>query len=197
MGPDIEELRKNYESFDDDKIVRVATEEATGLRPEALELLKQIIKERGLSPNVTKGVDAQFKQTDEKTLNEYCDLLRKLPCPVCNGEFEKLNATITATVISFLVMTNYRKEFKIACPDCLDKLNKNATIKSALMGWWGFPWGLIRTPKALMFNSKMKKEHHNPEANDIFRTFVLQRVGRIEANRHNKDGLIDIIQFIR
>jgi hypothetical protein len=197
MGPGIDELRKNYESFADDKLIRVATEEATGLRPEALVLLKQIIEERGLSTDVIKGVDAQFQKADEKTVNEYCELLRKLPCPLCNGEYEKLNATITATVMSFLVMTNYRKEFKIGCPDCLDKLNKNATIKSALMGWWGFPWGLIRTPKALMFNSKMKKEHHNPEPTAVLKTFVSQRVGRIEANRHNHDGLVDIIQFIR
>lgn len=197
MGPGIEELRKNHESFNDEKLIRIATEEATGLRPEALELLKQIIKERGLSTDLTKGIDAQFKHIDEKTLNDYCELLRKLPCPVCSSDFGKLNATITATVISFIVMTSYRKELKIACPDCLDKLSKNATIKSALMGWWGLPWGLIRTPKALLFNSKMKKQNHDPETSEVFKAFVLQRVGRIEANRNNRDGLIDIIQFIR
>ncbi|HEY8782897.1 MAG TPA: hypothetical protein VIM16_14830 [Mucilaginibacter sp.] len=197
MEPNIEELRKNYESFADEKLIRVATEDATGLRPEALELLKQIIKERGLSQSVTKGIDAQFKKIDEKTLLEYCELLRRLPCPICNSEYDKLNATITGTVISFIVMTSYRKEIKIACPTCLDKQNNNAMIKSALLGWWGLPWGVVRTPKALLFNNKMKKQNHRSEANDVLKAFVLERVGRIEASRNNQEGLNDIIQYIR
>lgn len=197
MEPGIDELRKNYEGYTDEKLIRIASEEATGLRPEALELLKQIIEERGLSPNIRKSIDAQFKKIDEKTLLEYCEVLRSLPCPICNSPYNKLNATITGTVTSFLVMTSYRKEIKIACPKCLDKLNDNAITKSALLGWWGLPWGIIRTPKAILFNLKMKKQNHAPEANDILKAFVLERIGRIETNRDNPDGLIDIIQYIR
>jgi hypothetical protein len=197
MEPNIEELRKNYERFTDDKLIRVATEEATSLRPEALELLKQIIKERGLSQSVIKGIDAQFKQIDEQTLLEYTELLRSLPCPFCNADNNKLNATITGTTISYIFLTHYRKEIKIGCPTCLDRQINNAMITSALLGWWGIPWGIIRTPAALLFNVKMKKQNNLPEANPIFKAFVLKRIGRIEANRDNPEGLSDIIQYIR
>src|SRR5258708_5825218 len=98
MEPNIDQLRKNYERFDDSKLIRIATEEAAGLRPEALALLVQILKERGLSEGIAKGIDVQFKKIDEKTLTAYCELLRGLPCPVCNLKNEKLNATITGTV---------------------------------------------------------------------------------------------------
>jgi hypothetical protein len=197
MEPNIEELRKNYEGFADEKLIRIASEDATGLRPEALELLKQIIKERGLSQSVAKGIDAQFKEIDENTLLEYCELLRRCPCPICNSVFDKLNATIIGTTISYIFLTSYRKEIKIACPTCLDKQNNKAMIKSALFGWWGFPWGVVRTPAALIFNNKMKKQNNLPEANDTFKAFVLGRIGRIEANRNNPEGLSDIIQYIR
>lgn len=197
MEPSITELRKNYESLPDDKIIRLASEEARSLRPEALELLKQIIKERGLSADVTNSIDAQSKKITEDILLEYTELLRGLPCPVCNTAGDKLNATITGTVISFILMTSYQKEVKIACPACLNKLNNNAIIKSALLGWWGLPWGIFRTPQALILNNKMKKQNNLQEANGVFKSFVLQRIGRIEANRNNPSGLSDIIQYIR
>ena len=189
--------QKNYQSFSDEKLIRIVSEEAASLRPEALELLKQIIKERGLSLDVAKTVDAQFRTLSEETLLAYCDILRDLPCPVCGSTTDKLNATITATVISFVVMSTYRKEMKIACPQCMDKLNNNATMKTAIMGWWGLPWGLIRTPQALLFNNKMKKQNGNPEPNDLFRAFVSQRAGRIEADKGNPDALQAMIKYIR
>jgi len=160
MEPNLDELRKNYERFDDRKIIRIATEEATSLRPEALELLKQIIKERGLSEDILKSVDAQFEKIDTNKLTEYAELLRDLPCPVCHQTQNKLNATVVSTVVSLVFFTQYKNEIKIACPPCLDKLNNNAMIKSALLGWWGIPWGLIRTPKALLANNKRKKNNN-------------------------------------
>jgi hypothetical protein len=197
MLPNLEELRKNYERFDDNKLIRLATEEASELRPEAVDLLKQIIKERGLSEDIVKGIDVQIQEIDNEKLSEYIGLLRELPCPVCKSSSEKLNATMTASVISFLILTNYEKELKIACPNCLDSANTKAIIKSALLGWWGFPWGIIRTTQALLFNDKMKKQNRLSEPNDLLRGFVLERIGRIEASRNNISELQEIVERIR
>jgi hypothetical protein len=197
MLPNLEELRKNYERFDDSKLIRLATEEASELRPEAVELLKQIIKERGLSEDILKGIDVQIQEIDNEKLLEYSELLRGLPCPVCQSTNEKLNATMTGTVISFIILTNYEKELKIACPNCLDKANNKAITKSALLGWWGFPWGLIRTTQALLFNDKMKKQNRLFGPNDLLKGFVLERIGRLEASRNNPSELQEIIGRIR
>ena len=197
MEPNLDELRKNYEGFDDKKLIRIATEEAIGLRPEAVALLKQIIHERGLSDDIVKGIDAQVQEIDNNVLIEYAELLQGLPCPICKSTNQKLNATMTGSVVSFIIMTSYKKELKIACPDCLDKANDSAMLKSALFGWWGFPWGVIRTPQALLLNNKMKRQNRITEPNDLFRAFVLGRIGRIEANRNNPAELQDIIEYIR
>jgi hypothetical protein len=196
MEPSIEQLRQNYERFDDDKIIRIATQEAAGLRPEALELLKVIIKERGISDDVLKGIDAQMQEIDEVVLHEYTEILRKLPCPICNSSNQKLNATLKGEVISFIIMTNYEKELKIACPDCLDKENNNGMIKSLLLGWWGFPWGIIRTIQSVFFNLKMKKRNRLETPSEYLLGFALENIGRIETARHSPDHLKQIIEHI-
>jgi hypothetical protein len=196
MLPNLKELRQNYETFDDSKLIRLATEEASELRPEAVELLKQIIKERGLSVDILKGIGVQIQEIDDEKLLEYSELVRSLPCPVCKSTNEKLNATMTGSVISFIIITNYEKELKIACPNCLDKANNNAIIKSALLGWWGLPWGLIRTTQALLFNEKMKKQNRLSEPNDLLRGFVFERIGRLEASRNNPSELQELIERI-
>lgn len=196
MEPNLKDLRKNYERFSDEKLIRIATEEATDLRPEALALLREIIQERGLSEDIHRGIEAQFEEVDYLTLYKYAELLRGLPCPLCGSEKEKLNATIIGTVISIIYATEYRKELKIACPDCLDKANNQAMLKSALLGWWGAS-GIFKTPQALFLNEKMKKQNRLAEPNGLFLGFVLERRGRIEANKNNPSELKDLIKHIR
>jgi uncharacterized protein with PIN domain len=192
MGLDIEELRKNYENLDDKRIIRLASEEATGLVPEALELLKKIVKERSLPPEVSKAIEIQFKQIDEKALFAYCELLRRLPCPVCNSPFEKLNANVVASAAHSF----YSKEMKIACPQCLDNAYTQANQKTLLLGWHRIS-GIIYIPFALSFNKKMKLLNHSIEPTDILKKFVSDRLGRIELNRDNPEGLADILLYPR
>jgi hypothetical protein len=64
---------------------------------------------------------------------------------------------MTSEVISFIVFTQYKKKIKVGCGHCLDKANENALIKSTVLGWWGLPWGIIRTPGAISTNLKSKR----------------------------------------
>ena len=43
----------------------------------------------------------------------------------------------------------------------------------------------------------MKKQNRLQEANDLFTSFVLRRIGRVEANRNNPAELQEIIDHIR
>lgn len=196
MEPTIEELRRNYERFNDSKLIRIATQDAAGLRPEALDLLKVILKERGISEDVLKGIEAQTQKIDDKVLHEYSDILRNLPCPICNSNNEKLNATVKGEVISFIIMTNYEKKLKIACPDCLDKENNNGLVKSVLLGWWGFPWGIINTIQSIFFNLKMKKQNRLDNPSEFLLGFTLENIGRIETARNYPSELQEIIEYV-
>ncbi|HNI44035.1 MAG: hypothetical protein JNM36_03875 [Chitinophagales bacterium] len=191
----IENLRKNYQRYSDDEIVRIATKEAHLLSPEAVEVLQEEIAKRQLSPDLLKGIAVQLKNVSEQELWDYCELLRSLPCPVCNANTNQLNATITATVTSF-VITYYKKELLIACPTCLDKANKTALIKTLLLGWWGFPWGIIRTIQAVMLNSNMSRIAQHSQPNMLLKEFVLQQIGTIESNKDKPERLQSLIKHL-
>jgi len=196
MEPSIEDLRNNYKRFSDDKLIQLATTDAAGLRPEAIQVLQEEIKDRGLSTDLLKGIDVQRKEINEKELLEFCEIIRKQPCPICGSALFKLNATLTGNVVSFLIFTNYEKKLVIACPDCLRKANKNAMIKSAFLGWWGIPWGIIRTIQSFIFNNKMSKQTQLEEPNENLIGFVLERVGTIEANKLDNARLQSLIKYL-
>lgn len=194
MGPTIDELRENYKGLPDDKLIRLATTEVDGLRPEAIQVMKEEIKRRGLPSGLLNGIDVQTKEISEDELLAYCELLRRRSCPVCNSSSAKLNATITATVVSYIIMTNYEEKLEIACPDCLDKANKDAMIKTALFGWWGFPSGIYRSIKALLHNKKMNGLTRLAGPNEYLKGFVLGQVGTIEANKTNNERLQSLVK---
>jgi hypothetical protein len=97
-------------------------------------------------------------------------------------------------VISFLVATTYSKKLKVACPRCLNRAHISASTLTALAGWWGFPWGLIRTPMALYRNMRSRRTNHWPEPNDYLRSFVLARIGAITTYREDRDALQQLLR---
>jgi hypothetical protein len=198
MSVSEDRLKENYRRFSNEKLMRIASEDAAKLRPEALALLREELATRGLAEVATKTIEAQLREVSEAELIEYCALIQSQPCPNCYSSAQPLNATITSKVMSFLVLTTWTKKLVIACPSCLDKLNQDASTTSALLGWWGFPWGIIRTIQALNFNRKMGKTNHVAYPNEMLKSFVLTNLGRIEAVRYapmDLQGLIKATQL--
>lgn len=188
------QLKENYQRLSNDKLLRIAAEGAKTLRPEALVLLKEELSGRGLLETAERTIQAQLRVVSEAEIAEYCGLLQAEPCPICHSTAQRLNATITSKVLSFLVVTTWKKQFAIACPTCLDKLNRAGSTSSALLGWWGFPWGIIRTIQALMANSEMSRNNHAPYPNELLKEFVVGNVGRIESARGNASDMRALIR---
>jgi hypothetical protein len=192
-GIDIQFVRETYQKMSDQDLIRVLTQDATGLTPEAQEVVKEEIKKRNLDPNIAKGVDAQQKSYTVSEIDAYCDIIQKLPCPTTGSTSENLNATLTAEVMSFIIFTQYKKKIVVGSPDTLDKANNTALIKTALLGWWGIPWGIIRTIQAIGINLKNKRTNRLNTPNDFLRSFVLSKIGQIETYKDNKEKLLEII----
>ncbi|HWK02128.1 MAG TPA: hypothetical protein VNS58_00755 [Puia sp.] len=192
-GLDLQFVKETYEKMPDDELVRVATRDMAGLTDEALVIVKEELKKRNLDANINKGIDAQRKTYTVEEIDEYCAIIQELPCPVSGSTSRKLNGTKTAEVMSFILFSNYRKQIIIASPEMLDKANNNALIKTLLLGWWGVPWGLIRTVQAIGINAKSKRTNHMDEPNDYLRSFVLAKIGQIETYKDNQAKLLEII----
>jgi len=192
-GIDIKFVQERYERMPDDELIRIATRDAYGLTPEATEVVKAEIQKRGLDENISKGVEAQNKEYTIEEIDTYCDLVSELNCPTCGSMTERLNATMTGEVMSFVFFTTYNKKVKVGCPQCLDKANNNALTKTAILGWWGFPWGIIRTPQAIALNIKSKRTNHLQDHNDYLRSFTLGVIGELETYKNNKEKLQQIL----
>ena len=182
-------LRENYRKFSDEKLMRLAAEDAAKLRPEALTLLQEELGARGLAEVAQKEIDAQFRVLSASETEEYCALIQAAPCPICHSASTPLNATITSKVSSFIFLTTWKEELVIACPTCLDKLTESATSHSIIVGWWGIPWGIIRTIKAIRSNKKMAKSHHVPYPNASLTAFVRDNVRSLDNIKGNVNQL--------
>lgn len=67
------------------------------------------------------------------------------PCPKCQG-MGPVDVHSSYHVWSALLLTRWWSEPRISCRACGRKRQFSALIGSTLLGWWGFPWGLIMTP---------------------------------------------------
>jgi hypothetical protein len=192
-GIDIQFVRENYQRMTDAELIRIATQDAAGLTSEAQQVVKEEIEYRKLDKNIFEAVKAQNKTYTLEEIDNYCDIIRNSPCPSCGTTFSKLNGTLTSEVMSFIFFTHWSKKIKVGCPDCLDKANNNALIKSILIGWWGIPWGFIRTPIAIGQNLKSKRTNHLDSPNDYLRSYTLSKIGQLETYKNNKEALQQII----
>lgn len=142
---------------------------------------------------ITQQEETTPKQYTIEDIQNYADLVRQLPCPVCQRTTQPLNGSVISIVRSFLVLTYSRKKPIIACPDCLNKKNNLAIASTALLGWWGFPWGLIKTPQYIYQNVMAKKRNKSSQPNDVLLSLTLMNAHDIEVNKHNTEKLKEII----
>ena len=47
---------------------------------------------------------------------------------------------------SIFILTNWSSTPQVCCRRCATKWQLGGILFSLLLGWWGFPWGLIFTP---------------------------------------------------
>lgn len=191
---DLEDIRKHYEKMSDNRFIKLLTTNAHGLRPEVYEIIKKEIKKRKLSTDLFEAVLVQNKEYSLEEIEVYAELIKKLPCPVCESSNEKLNGTSVYTVKSFLLFTYTNTESMIACPNCLNKQNNKALISTILLGWWAIPWGILKTPLYIYRNFKSKKENKLNVSNATLLAFTLEHVGEIETYKNNQELLKQIIK---
>jgi hypothetical protein len=69
------------------------------------------------------------------------DDARVLRCQVCGAQPARFNEYMWVT--SFLVATRHLAYDACLCRRCSTRVGLRELVKSALFGWWGFPWGIL------------------------------------------------------
>lgn len=161
---DYDRLRQHYARLEDEELRELALVGAETLRPEALELLRSEISRRRMGKEVEAGIQAQLQDLTPDREAELVDRFRRQPCPWCGAANGFLNAFPIAEARSFLFVTSYKKWLSIGCATCIRRAAAKATTTTFLLGWWGVPWGPIRTLQALVANRRAggADEHAGP-----------------------------------
>lgn len=193
---DLKIIEENYAKMPDWKLEQMATNNADGLRSEVFDIIKKELVKRNLDLDLMRGVEAQNKEHTLEEIDNYCEMLRVLRCPVCKTQETKLNATVVYSIKSFLFFSFTKEELKIACPTCMDKAHEKANLSNQLLGWWSLPWGVMKTPQYLFKNNKGKEKNHDLEPSDTLRSFVLENIGEIELEKDDDIKLQRLIANI-
>lgn len=78
-------------------------------------------------------------------VSQHLAALHQGACPKCNGP-GPVDIHTSHIVWSILVMTSWNSSPQLCCRRCGFKSKLGSAVLSGLVGWWGFPWGLIVTP---------------------------------------------------
>lgn len=82
---------------------------------------------------------------DPQTMADQVQRLRNGRCPTCDGP-GPIDVHKAYKVYSALVFTSWKTDVKVCCNACARRAQWKALASSGLLGWWGFPWGLLVTP---------------------------------------------------
>lgn len=72
-------------------------------------------------------------------------------CPACGG-VGPVDVQTSYRVWSALLLTSWSSRPQVACRSCGVKSKLGDALFSVVLGWWGFPWGLIVTPVQVIRN---------------------------------------------
>jgi hypothetical protein len=116
--------------------------------------------------------DAQVRELMQRWRNE--------PCPQCQGP-GPVDVRSSHKVHSFLFMTQWSSPQRVSCQPCARKRQLGHAFYSLLLGWWGFPWGLVMTPVQIGRNiagmaGDKAAEHSTPEFEQLVRRSMARQL---------------------
>lgn len=192
MALDLEQIKKHYSEMDNSKLERIAKFEMASLNPEVHSIVIAEIQKRGFDEALLEGIEAQIKTLTTEEIYELTDKIKGLDCPSCGKSNQGLVGGIIRKVRSYVIITQYEIRPIIACAACVEAERKNQLIKNSLLGWWGFPSGLFRTPQAII-NHFMDNGKKDKISKSVLSDFVVQNVGELKTNWENEHKIVAFI----
>ena len=120
-------------------------------------------------------------------------------CPKCRG-LGPIDVHKIHRVWSALILTNWSSSQQISCRSCGVKSQLGGAAFSLVLGWWGFPWGLILTPVQIARNiagmcSRKDSSQPSPELRKLVQVMVGLKM--IQASRQNSGAAPPVIPGAR
>ncbi|QNR25283.1 hypothetical protein [Croceimicrobium hydrocarbonivorans] len=190
---DLNHIREYYAGFDSDKLEDLALNEISRLDQKALPLLEAEIQKRNLDPKLIEVVRSYQDSRRPEIIKKWLDKLQSQPCPYCDRNNGPLVGTWRRTIKSFIFVTTTSKSPVIACKNCAADIQRKAFQSSALLGWWGLPNGLLRTPFVLYNISKDRRESEKLSKEQL-QEFTLINMGHLIYSSDDSSFLNQILK---
>jgi len=107
-------------------------------------------------------------------------------CPKC-GKDGPVDVHFSYSVWSAAVLTSWKSKVHICCKSCGVKAQAIDLAGSAVLGWWGVPWGFIMTPVQITRNIIGMVKNNTGEPSDNLRKQVKMHMAayHLENSKHN------------
>ncbi len=83
-------------------------------------------------------------------------------CPKC-GKDGPVDIHTSHFIWSALLLTSWNSTPEVCCNSCGVKKKVGSMLGSAVVGWWGFPWGILGTPIQIIRNVPELFKNANPD----------------------------------
>ncbi len=104
-------------------------------------------------------------------------------CPRC-GRPGPVDMHKAHRVWSAMVVTSWSSSPELSCKSCATKRQLGGILFSAILGWWGFPWGLVMTPIQIVKNiGEMVGGPKAGQPSALLQKFVRLQVGAALLHR--------------
>lgn len=146
-----EEIWKNKS----DRELEIAANEITNYTEEAEQIIRSELRRRGMvePPEFTRGMYGLLF-TDKETetyLKAQVQAIHQGRCPRCGG-CGPVDVHMSYWIWSAILLTHWGTSQNICCRKCARNKQIIATLLCSILGWWGFPWGFLRTPIQIFLN---------------------------------------------
>lgn len=134
------------------------------------------------------AVTEAVKHLPPHAIEEAIAQIRRSNCPKCGG-MGPLDARRYYQVWSALFMTRWSSTTQVSCHSCATRRSLGAIAYCLLLGWWGFPWGIVMTPTQISRNLRaMRERSTDAQPSLTLRNFAMIQLGTRMASMPMPDG---------
>jgi hypothetical protein len=117
-----------------------------GVKTEAQRYCNDVCHTNELLRDAAMSVpDSTLEERVESALEARVEAVHSGECPQCGG-MGPVDVHRAHTVYSFISVTKWQSVPIVSCRGCATRQQYRSILKSALLGWWGVPYGLLLTP---------------------------------------------------
>lgn len=185
------EIKKNYERFDNQRIKRIAKNDAKGLRVETVPILIEEIKKRNLGNHLIKWINAERRKLSKSELESLKRKVKESTCENCKQN-RKLKGFEFSTMTGILIdeiVSDYRLIF---CEKCGKKKRRNSAIWTSIFGWWSVR-GIISMPFVLIDKIKASIQEEK-QSEEIIESFITENIGTITIGNDSKEVIQKLLK---